>query len=335
MSDIVVSSAIRCVSQSLGASYPPPIVHPAQSSTTGSALPSATYSALSNVFTENEFTGKSDAVQETLNASIYCIDKSCALQRDWLTYMPNQAAGWVLGSISLVTAIGILVLAMASRHAMFLDAVLAMLELCISLYLRAAIGLGRGNLTAMYQASMFFEYHAGISLCHVTAAMAAHLFVHFHPLALTTKKYGVAASRVLSICLAVLAIAGVVVMFDANAGFGAGLALVQAMAFAVVAVCLAVLCAVVRVMSRSGAGYYKRHLLMAVVVVLLLAVWAAFTGSRTFVALDSPARSSEPMVLVLGHGALLLCGLVLLGLKAPYYYNFDLASRWHNRSSKV
>ncbi|KAJ2829301.1 hypothetical protein IWW50_000935 [Coemansia erecta] len=271
----------------------------------------------------------------TERRTVFCTTKDCAQDSDWLLYKPNQVVGWVLGSVSFITGVGLLITALATRtSATFLDAALAMLELCVSLFLRSALSLTTMDTHAsaaarMYKASMFFEYHAGIELCHVLGVMVMRLFVHFEPLALLKEKYIIVVSRAVSVALAVLACAGTIVMFDEGS---VGMRLVQAVSFAVVVVCLALLCVVVRVMGRDGASHYKRQFGIIVAVILLLALWAGYSGSRTFVALDSPARSSEVVFTVLGFGTLLTGGLVLLVLKAPYYYNFDFAVQW---SSKI
>ncbi|KAJ2847721.1 hypothetical protein IWW36_003707 [Coemansia brasiliensis] len=287
---------------------------------------------MSSVFTEKE-SDSQDALDMAITNkfaknAVFCLDKNCTIARDWLLYVPNQAVGWVLGSVSLVLGIAILVAIMMYRNLAFFDAVLAMFELCISLYLRAAIGRSEAHYDRMYKAAMALQYHAGIQLYHLLAAMAIRLYVHFHPLALNRQKYAIASSRIISICLAVLVIVGAVIMFDDKSG-QAGIRLVQAVSFVLVGLTLALLCVVARVMALDGALHYKRHFVVIVVSVLLLAMWAAFVGSRTFVALDSPARSSEAMFTVLGFGTLIIIGAVVLGLQAPMYFNFDLASHWH------
>ncbi|KAJ2648694.1 hypothetical protein IWW40_003758 [Coemansia sp. RSA 1250] len=286
---------------------------------------------MSSTFTEKEADNQDALDTATKNpfakSAVFCLNKNCTIARDWLVYVPNQVVGWVLGSVSLVLGVGVLVAIMMYRNLAFFDAVLAMLELCISLYLRAAIGRSEAHHDQIYKASMAFQYLAGIQLYHLLAAMAIRLYVHFHPLALNRQKYAIAFSRILSICLAVLVIVGSVIMFDDKSG-QAGIRLVEAVAFLLVGLALALLCVVARVMALGGATHYKRHFIILVVSILLLAVWAAFVGSRTFVALDSPARSNEAMFAVLGYGTLLIIGAAVLGLRAPMYFNFDLASRW-------
>ncbi|KAJ2452875.1 hypothetical protein EV183_002612 [Coemansia sp. RSA 2336] len=328
MADQAVSSIVKCLSLEQVA-LPPRIVHPAQPTSS-----QHTYMALetmSSTFTDKE-AGSPDALDMATSnpfarSAVFCLDKACTTARDWLVYVPSQAVGWALGSVSLVLGVGVLVAIMMYRNLAFFDAVLAMLELCVSLYLRAAIGRSEAAHARMYKASMALQYLAGIQLYHLLAAMAVRLYVHFHPLALNRQKHTIAFSRILSICLAVLAIVGSVVMFDDKSG-QAGIRLVEAVAFVLAGLALVLLCVVARVMALDGATHYRRHFAILVVAILLLAVWAAFVGSRTFVALDSPARSSEAMFAVLGYGTLLVIGAVVLGLQAPLYFNFDLASHW-------
>ncbi|KAJ1760499.1 hypothetical protein LPJ69_003400 [Coemansia sp. RSA 1752] len=328
MTELVLSSTIKCIS--LSAYVPTRIVHPAvlPSSQT---QPTASYTTLETfvgAFADKDSSAPTSNTTSTVKrqATVYCLDETCTPNVDWLTYRPNKAVGWALGSVSAACAIGLLISSAVTRSLIFVDAVLAMLELCVSLYLRSVISQGVVNERAAYKASLFFQYHAGIKLCHVLGAMVCALLLHFDPMMLTKTKYARRVLRIVTVCLAAVAGIGVIIMF--NGTHGAGMRLMQASSFAVVVMCVAMACVVVRTMGCAGASNYKRHFGMILVVIVLVAVWAAFSGSRTFVPITSPARSSEALFVVLGYATLLASGLVLLVLKAPYYYNFDYASRW-------
>ncbi|KAJ1853806.1 hypothetical protein GGF49_002327 [Coemansia sp. RSA 1853] len=334
MAELVLSSTIKCISLSAYMpTMPARIVHPAVLPSS-QPQPTASYTTLETFVSSfadkdsNTPTNSTSTVKR--QATVYCLDEKCTPNVDWLTYRPSKAVGWALGSVSAACAIGLLISVAATRTPMFMDAVLALLELCVSLYLRSAISQGIVNERAAYKASLFFQYHAGIELCHVVGAMVCALLVHFDPMMLTKTKYARRVLRIVTVSLAVVAGTGAIIMF--NGTHGAGMRLMQASSFAVVVVCGAMACVVVRTMGCTGASNYKRQFGMILVVIVLVAVWAAFSGSRTLVHITSPARSSEALFVVLGYATLLTSGLALLVLKAPYYYNFDYASRW---SSKV
>ncbi|KAJ2078566.1 hypothetical protein H4R24_004390 [Coemansia sp. RSA 988] len=266
-------------------------------------------------------------------SGVFCDDYKCGNSQDWLTRKPNVAAGWATGSISLVLGL-VLAIGMGGWHSwVFGDGVLAMIELCISQYLRATVGMSLGNTKALYKASMFFNYHAGVELAHVLVVLTIQLVEHFNlPLKSQWRRYLILGSRLFNVCLTAVILAGVVVMLDAENN-GPGLRLLQGVAFVIVLLCLGLfITTVVSTMGKVGASLYKRHYAVLFISLLLLAVWAAYCGGRGFVALDLPARNSQVVFYLLSYMPLMLMVAVFVAAKAPLYFNFELASDWHSRS---
>ncbi|PIA14804.1 hypothetical protein COEREDRAFT_103252 [Coemansia reversa NRRL 1564] len=266
--------------------------------------------------------------------TVFCGDNSCGQSQDWLTHKPNVAAGWITGSISLVWGLALAV-GMGGWHSwVFADGVLAMIELCISQYLRAAVGMSLGNTKTLYKVSIFFNYHAGIELAHVLTVLTIQLVEHFNPLLKQRwwQRHLVLASRLVNVGLMAIVLAGVVVMFDAESN-GPGLRLLQGVSFAVVLLCVGLcIAAAALTMGKIGAALYKRHYAVLFISLGLLGVWAAYCGSRGFVALDSPARNSQVAFYLLSYVPLMLIVAVFVTSKAALYFNFELASYWHSRS---
>ncbi|KAJ1730481.1 hypothetical protein LPJ61_002987 [Coemansia biformis] len=211
----------------------------------------------------------------------------------------------------------------------FADGVLAMAMLSVSLYLRAALGMSLGNSAMVYKASMAFNYCAGIQMCYLLCVLTTRLHLHLNPLILTKRAVAVASARVFSVCLVALVIVGVVVMFDPNVQFaGTGIRLVQAALVAIVVICISLAIVVAFTMKCPGASYSKRHYAILYAALFLVTLWATFAGARTLVPLDNAAHSNEIMQYLLIYVPLTLTGTIFVVLKAPRYFNFDLASQW-------
>ncbi|KAJ2693053.1 hypothetical protein GGH99_001361 [Coemansia sp. RSA 1285] len=230
------------------------------------------------------------------SAQILCLDKQCTRNRDWLTRMPNAAAGWATGGVILALAI-----------VLFVPTV----------------------------ASLFFNHHTGIQLSLLLATMVIRMYGHFKPgRSQMAHKVWVSVARFVSICLAVLVLVGVLLMFNdssdspASAG-GPGIHLMQAATFVLVAAALAL--AAVSAILMSGVvclWVYKKHCAILYGSLFLLALWASFMSARTFVSLDNAARDSEVMFYLLNVLPLALVGLVFVVLRAPLLFNFEMTGYW-------
>ncbi|KAJ1818223.1 hypothetical protein LPJ60_004431 [Coemansia sp. RSA 2675] len=296
--------------------------------TSVSSTTSASFSAQGVQANSRDSLTKDDSGQTKRDLpTILCVKKNCARTRDWLTKIPSDVAAWAVGGIAFVLSGLLFMSTVGWRNPGFLDAVLAMFEVGVSLMLRASIGYAtsEGAATAMYRASMIFNYHAGIQLCHLLSVMVLDLSAHFDPRITAKQIFAKAASRILSLCLLGMTVAGVVVMFkgDPAKTSGAGLHLVQTVMFIVMLLSLGMTMAAAQIVSRDGAVNYRKHITATVLPLLLLAMWAVFMASRTFVSLDNVARSNEIMFYFLNFTPLLMIGATLMLLNGPRLFNFE------------
>ncbi|KAJ2389392.1 hypothetical protein GGI23_005846 [Coemansia sp. RSA 2559] len=271
------------------------------------------------------------------SAQIFCLKEDCTINRDWLTSTPNAAAGWASGAIVLVIGIILSVPAVVWRNIDFLDGVLAMVELCIALFLRAAIGKA-STATAqgmLYKASLFFNHHAGIELALLLALMAIRLHAHYNPIAASRQVVWASAARFVSVCLAVMILVGVLLMFSGGGGAaelkdagGPGIHLIQAVTFAVIVIALGLALFAMKLTFNAGLWFYKKHFASLFAPLFLLTLWAAYMSARTLVPLDNVARASEVMFYLLNILPLALIGAVLVALRSPLLFNFEMTAHW-------
>ncbi|KAJ2001250.1 hypothetical protein GGI04_003814 [Coemansia thaxteri] len=277
-----------------------------------------------NALVEAAAMGNGGGVIKRDTESIYCTTGNCDKSRDWLTSVPNAAAAWAVGSIALIQSMLLLFVKMRRKSPGFFGGVLAMLELTLSLYLRASVGYSSGRERAIYQASLFFNFLAGVELCHLLSVTVLGLGAHFDPRITVKQIFARTFSRLLSVCLVGLLVAAVVLMFDANpVHTSAGSHMVQAVLFAVLLVSVLMAVFAAQVTAIDGSVFYRRHFVAVIVPLLLVGVWAGYMVSRTFLPVDSVARTSEALLYGLNYAPLLLAGLTLIALDAPRLFDFD------------
>ncbi|KAJ1664219.1 hypothetical protein EV178_004265 [Coemansia sp. RSA 1646] len=265
----------------------------------------------------------------TRSAQIFCLKKNCSQNRDWLTSTPNAAAGWATGGIAIVIGIVLFVPTIVWRNTDFLDAVFALAELCIALFLRAAISTTKSNQDIIYKASLFFNHHAAIELILLLAIMVARLHAHYNPGAASRQVVWAAVARFISICLAVMVLVGVLLMFGSNVDSSApGIHLMQAVTFFILATALVLAAFAMKMTFNVGVWFYKKHFAVLFISFFLVALWATYMSARTLVPLDNVARDSEVMFYLLNVLPLALIGAVFIALRAPLLYNFEMTAHW-------
>ncbi|KAI9467550.1 hypothetical protein BX667DRAFT_222845 [Coemansia mojavensis] len=91
----------------------------------------------------------------------------CSQSSDWLMFIPNATAAWVLGALVVAfipTYIRFKCMSVQCSRIKLFYGLGIMLDLCTCLYLRAALPLSVGNKSAMYQESLIFNYFASLAL---------------------------------------------------------------------------------------------------------------------------------------------------------------------------
>ncbi|KAJ1991761.1 hypothetical protein GGI25_003122 [Coemansia spiralis] len=261
--------------------------------------------------------------------SIYCPQKDCINERDWLVYKPTSAALWVLGSIMLALAILYMSLFRPLRvtHYNSSSVRLIAIFLTISLYLRAALTRTSGDKKALYIGSMIFNYISGE--CLYDGLFANSIFL------VTGYMKPSAPIRALYACLGIvqgwgefaLAVAGPTLMFHPHSGH-----------VAVGRTCLRVITgflmsatffiAVAFAFRFRAVSYFmsKRGILSTIIVILMLELWSSYMFARLFVDLDNPARDSETVFFLLNVLPLIIGILAYLVLGEPLSGRVDLSN---------
>ncbi|KAJ2794132.1 hypothetical protein H4R20_006326, partial [Coemansia guatemalensis] len=54
---------------------------------------------------DDDPSSESEDMKQNRFLQIYCPEKDCSKERDWLTKLPNAATGWTLGAISLIISL--------------------------------------------------------------------------------------------------------------------------------------------------------------------------------------------------------------------------------------
>ncbi|KAJ2159829.1 hypothetical protein GGF46_002720 [Coemansia sp. RSA 552] len=253
-----------------------------------------------------------------------CPSRECISWREWLTYIPNIPAGWVLGVLALLLALGLLFMAFKCGALEFIFGFLAMAMLCACLFMRAALKNTSVDRFAMYKASLWLNYFAVALLLLLLAHLLFRLVVHLDHTLCSPVRALVGFVYVASLALFALLTAAVVLMFDKHsfARVHTGMQCLQA--FVVIALILALILALALMWaaSQDHKNYHIAHVIIIGLGVLFLVVWGCYMTAREFLGLDSAARHSEALWYVFNIVPLLLVAVVLLVLNAPSMFTF-------------
>ncbi|KAJ2559617.1 hypothetical protein EV175_000253 [Coemansia sp. RSA 1933] len=263
---------------------------------------------------------------DTLNGigNIYCPDKSCGRERDWLVFEPTQAPLWALGGVMLFFGVFFVTFGGRRKIVFFGKADIrgAATVLAISMFLRAGLTHEKGNKTAMYIASMIFNYFSGAALSNI---LIANSFLLWNGLDEPSGWADVCSMfmRFVMFCVEFsLTVAGVYLMFHPhNEGtVWIGLRCLQAE--------LGILLALVLVIAIAFSicvwfvDYISvTNVISTVMTICLALLWNGFMFARLFVDLDNKARDSEKMFFLLDYFPLMLGFLIILFLGEPLRSN--------------
>ncbi|KAJ1782001.1 hypothetical protein LPJ59_006920 [Coemansia sp. RSA 2399] len=256
--------------------------------------------------------------------NIYCPDLLCGRERDWLVFEPTQAALWALGGVMLFFGVFSVTFGLSNKIVFFgkADIRSAMTFLAISMFLRAGLTHETGNKTAMYIASMIFNYFSGVALSNI---LIANSFLLWNRL---DEPSGLASgcsmfARFVMFCVEFsLTVAGVYLMFHPRNDGSAwlGLRCLQAE--------LGILLGLVVIIAFAFLGCvgFVDHIspgnaISTVMTIILALLWNGFMFARTFVDLDNKARDSETMFFMLNYFPLMLGFLIILILGEPIRSN--------------
>ncbi|KAJ2555735.1 hypothetical protein IWW35_000497 [Coemansia sp. RSA 1878] len=255
---------------------------------------------------------------------ILCPSKECTPWREWLTYIPNIAAGWIIGAIALLLGLLLLFMAFKCGGLEYIFGFLAMVFVAICLFLRAALKHTHGNRLPMYEASIWLHYFSVALLLMLLVQLVFRLVVHLDNTLCGTVRMLVAFVYGICAVLFALLTAAVVLMFDKHSfsRVHSGMQCLQAFVIIVLILAVILLLATLWASSNDHKGYHIAHVVIIGLCLLFVIIWACFMVAREFLNLHSAARHSEALWYIFAIVPLLLVAIVLLVLNAPAMFTF-------------
>ncbi|KAJ1897552.1 hypothetical protein LPJ66_003296 [Kickxella alabastrina] len=253
-----------------------------------------------------------------------CPSQTCSPWREWLTFIPNVAAGWVLGALALILGLGLLIMALKCGGLEFIFGFLSMLFLCICLWLRAALKHSSGSLFTMYKVSLWFNYFAAALMAMLIVQLIFRLVIHLDNTLCGAVRGLVGFVYFIALVLFALLTAAIVLMFNLTsfAKMHSGIQCLQAFVVIMLILAVILLLATAWASSNDVKSHHMGHVIIIGLCVLFLLVWACFMTARAFLGLSSAGRHSEALWYVFNIAPLLLIALVLLALNAPAMFTF-------------
>ncbi|KAI9467551.1 hypothetical protein LPJ78_002770 [Coemansia sp. RSA 989] len=314
------------------------IAHPAlpASQSAASSISIANAGTLDTSFTENknmleskaaDDTSAKDATKSRLER-ILCNDKNCSQTSDWLMFVPNAPVAWALGSLAVLLSMPLFTFEFISNARgkkltiSLWFAGCAMVEMFISLFLRASLTLSTGNKLAIYKAHLFFNYHGALQLIAFLVSrmwlMSRHGgvpntdFTVLRVVNFQARPGERGMNHIISANLVatILYIVGVCKMFAQDkAKDVAGIHLIEAALLFV----LMLLCVMSVYFVVAGRRQFSKLTIPARLLFVLtwamVVLWHSFMLARAFVSVDNVARTSEVMFYMLNFAPIFVCGL--------------------------
>ncbi|KAJ2831423.1 hypothetical protein GGI24_001579 [Coemansia furcata] len=350
---IVIASTITVPGSTIYSTYTPSIYTTAKTITTtvtetipviiGQPTPSyASMTTYTSTFTsyetytmptQTEITGGTGEVGGiTIIGTIYeiwmyflCPSKDCSPWREWLTFIPNVAAGWVIGSLALLLGLLLLVMAIKCGGLEFVLGFLALALVAICLYLRAALRNSGADLFTMYKVALWFNYFAAVLLAMLIAQLIFRLIVHLDNTLCGAARALVGFVYLLAAVLFALLTAALILMFDKTSfdKMHSGIQCLQAFTIIVLILAVVLLLAAVWAKSNDVGGHHMGHVIIIGACAFMLLLWACFMTARVFLdSLHEAGRHSEALWYIFDIVPLLLIAVILLVLNAPTIFTF-------------
>ncbi|KAJ2710017.1 hypothetical protein H4R19_003959 [Coemansia spiralis] len=237
-------------------------------------------------------------------AAVYCPTRDCTGGRDWLVKEPSAAAGWAVGSVAFLAGGVLIGNSKKLTHSV-------MLELGISLFLRAGLNYEHGNKRAIYIASLFFNYLAATGLLVGVVSAAFSLKAYFDEEKVGRALVSSIFTMLVNMALFAMVVAGIVIMYrdETMVVKNVGWRLIQAVLYIMVILIAAALGVLLK--STCGGNSIQTVASLALLVAaVLMGVWSSFMLARTYLPLDSVARSSEVAFYLLNIAPLLIIGIL-------------------------
>ncbi|KAJ1956143.1 hypothetical protein GGI12_005383, partial [Dipsacomyces acuminosporus] len=249
---------------------------------------------------------------------------NCSPWREWLTFIPNVAAGWVLGAIALLLGFGLLALGFMCGLLEFIFGFLSMVFVAICLFLRAALKHTSADRFAMYKSAIWFNYFAAVLMALLLAHLLFRLIVHLDNTLCNAARSLVVFLYVTALALFGLLIAAVVLMFNLHSfdKMHTGIQCLQAFVIIVLIVTVIVLGTTGWVTTIDVNAHHMAHVVIIGLSLVFLLIWSCFMTARAFLTLHDAGRHSEALWYVFNIVPLLLIAVILLALNAPKMFTF-------------
>ncbi|KAJ2401891.1 hypothetical protein GGI23_001094 [Coemansia sp. RSA 2559] len=252
---------------------------------------------------------------------VYCLEDNCSNETDWLLFQPTAIPLWVIGAMLLTLSLVATIRYRRGRgfNITFGGSRLTSLSLGVAMMLRASVAQLSGNLLAEYAASMFFNYHAGILAYFSLCKGIMQIVTQFQPPTSAERRVVNIAGFILRFVPFLLNVIGVALMFHPPSGSAsaAGIHFIQtSLAIVVLATLVLTVSFVVRFPGMRG-HMDRRTVVSTLISTLLVEIWAMFMFARTFVGLDSAARTSEVMFWMLNYIPIIAQCLAAMSLGEP------------------
>ncbi|KAJ2636259.1 hypothetical protein GGF44_003171 [Coemansia sp. RSA 1694] len=254
-----------------------------------------------------------------------CPSKDCSPWREWLTFIPNVAAGWVIGGLALLLALALLVMAIKCGGLEFILGFLALTLVAICLFLRGALRHSGADLFTMYKVALWFNYFAAVLLAMLIAQLIFRLIVHLDNTLCGAGRALVGFVYFLAAVLFALLTAALILMFNKHSmsKMHGGIHCLQAFTVIVLILAVILLLAALWASSNDVAGHHMGHVIIIGACTFMLLLWACFMTARVFLdSLHEAGRHSEALWYIFDIVPLLLIAVILLVLNAPKMFTF-------------
>ncbi|KAJ2655349.1 hypothetical protein IWW48_005580 [Coemansia sp. RSA 1200] len=253
--------------------------------------------------------------------TVYCLEQKCPKEVDWLLFQPTAIPLWVIGGMMLTLGLVATIRYRRKKYFRFTFtyARITSIALGLAMMLRASVTLMSGNLVALYAASIYFNYVAGIFAYYSLCKGVIQIITLFQPPTSSEKRLMYFLHFVIRFSPQFLLIFGVAFMFHPvpKDSVTAGIQCIRTTLAIVIAVTLGIALSFAYQLSAMRKHMDKQVIASTFVTAFLVEMWALFMFARSFVGISSVARTSEVVFWMLDYLPIIVQCLVAIALGDP------------------
>ncbi|KAJ2522023.1 hypothetical protein H4217_001027 [Coemansia sp. RSA 1939] len=253
--------------------------------------------------------------------TVYCLEQKCPKEVDWLLFQPTAIPLWVIGATMLTLGLVATVRYRRKKHfrLTFTYARITSMALGLAMMLRASVTLMSSSLAALYAASIYFNYVAGLFAYYSLCKGVIQIITLFQPPTSTEKRLMYFLHFVVRFSPQFLLIFGVAFMFHPvpKDSVTVGVQCIRTALAIVIAVTLGITLSFACQLSAMRKHMDKQVVASTFATVFLVEMWALFMFARSFVGLSSVARRSEVVFWMLDYLPIAVQCLVAIALGDP------------------